>query len=70
MSNQSKKPDDPKKIAEQFAGLDMKSLIEMPLKAVADAQPQLTSVTAEFLEEMNFLSMDPNRKTVKNRDES
>lgn len=70
MSNQSQKPDDPKKIAEQFAGLDIKSLIEMPLKAVADAQPQLTSATAEFLEEMNFPSMDPNRKTVKNRDES
>lgn len=53
MSNQSQKPDDQKKISEQFAGLDMENLIGSPLNAAAKAQIQLASDTAEFLEEMN-----------------
>lgn len=62
MSNQSQKSDDQKKIAEQFAGLDMENLIGSPLNAAAKAQSKLASATAEFLEEMNSHQSTPKVK--------
>lgn len=62
MSNQSQKSDNQKKIAEQFAGLDMENLIGSPLNAAAEAQSKLASAAVEFLEEMNSHQSTPKAK--------
>lgn len=41
-------------IAEQFAGLDMESLIGGPLSAAADASSQLANSTADFINKVGF----------------
>ena len=41
-------------IADQFSGIDMKSLIGGPLNAAADASRMLNKATAEFIEKVGF----------------
>lgn len=54
MSNKSKESGHQKNIAEQFAGLDMDTLIAGPLIAASDAQQLLAKSTSEFIKDVKF----------------
>lgn len=52
------------KMAEEFGGLPMESLIGGPLQAACDAQTMLAGATARFIEEVAWLRKAINRSYV------
>ena len=54
MSNKSQESGHQKTIAEQFAGLDMDTLIACPLIAASDAQQLLAKSTSELIKDVNL----------------
>ena len=52
------------KMAEEFGGLPMESLIGGPLQAACDAQTMLAGATARFIEEVGLVKEGDKRSYV------
>lgn len=63
--------EDFKEVQEKFEGLDMKTVIEGPLRAASEAETMLASATTEFIDEIGLAPENRNTsKSIKNTDET